>query len=287
MAHGTQGVPAAGTLLLSASIRCTRRAIWLGDGCRMWGGVTGAHLDHAAGDAHRVAASPVAGGVDPQPLAAVALDDVGRALRGTLGIGIQRHARPVTAVEDHLDGMLLDVIDQHPAGGDGRVGQGVQNQPRALALVLQMRGVHQDQLIEPAGEVDLLFKDGQFVAAVFVQADLADSEHVRLVEERGDQLHDFPCERGVFRLLGVDAEPTVVGDAELGRPLRFDLGQLAEVIVKPVGAGAIEPGPESRLGHRDAAGLGHALVVVGGAADHVNVRIDVGHGKRGAGYQVR
>ena len=84
--------------------------------------------------------------------------------------------------------------------------------------------------------------------------------------------------RDVLGLLGVDAQPGVVADAELGGPFRLDLGEVAEVIAKALGRAAVEAGPEGRLAHRHAAALGHALVVVGDAGDHVDVRVDVvGH----------
>ncbi len=65
-------------------------------------------------------------------------------------------------------------------------------------------------------------------------------------------------------------------DAEQGRPLRLDLGEMAEVVTKSFGAAAIEARPERRFGDGDAAGVRHALVVVGDAGDHVDVGVDVG-----------
>src|SRR5581483_8995009 len=60
---------------------------------------------------------------------------------------------------------------------------------------------------------------------------------------------------------------------------RLELGQVAEVVVEPGGAAAVEPGPEGRLADRGTLGVGHALVVVGGPGDHVDVRVDVLHGR--------
>ena len=115
---------------------------------------------------------------------------------------------------------------------------------------------------------------------VLVEADLADAEHVGLVEELGDDGDDFARQLDVLGFLGVDAQPGVMADAELGGPLRLDLGEMAEVIAKALGGAAIEPGPEGRLADGDAAALGHAMVVVGDAGDHVDVRVDVGgHGR--------
>src|SRR5205823_4729101 len=79
-----------------------------------------AELEDALGHGDRVAVAPVAGGVDPQPVApapgcAVDLDDVRRPLRCHLAVGVERHARPETRVECQLHRVLLDVVDQHPA----------------------------------------------------------------------------------------------------------------------------------------------------------------------------
>src|SRR6516164_2546702 len=70
-------------------------------------------------------------------------------------------------------------------------------------------------------------------------------------------------------------------DAKLGRPLGLDLGQMSEVVAKPLRTPPVKPRPKRRLRHRHTAALGHALVVVGNAGDHVNVGVDVeGHRDR-------
>ena len=46
-----------------------------------------------------------------------------------------------------------------------------------------------------------------FVARVLVQADLADSEHIRPVQETGDDLQHIVRQRQVLGFLGIDAEP--------------------------------------------------------------------------------
>jgi hypothetical protein len=115
------------------------------------------------------------------------------------------------------------------------------------------------------------------VRRVLVQPDLADAEHPRLAQELGDHGDHLAGQLHVLRFLGVDAQPRVVPDVELGRPFRLHLGQVAEVVVEPGGGAAVEPGPERRLGDGHAPGVRHPGVVVGGAGDHVNVRVDVAH----------
>src|SRR5262249_21006580 len=69
----------------------------------------------------------------------------------------------------------------------------------------------------------------------------------------------------------------IMANAELGRALGFDLGEVPEVIAKALRRAAIEPSPERRLRDGGAAGVGHALIVVRDARDHVNMRVDVVH----------
>ena len=83
----------------------------------------------------------------------------------------------------------------------------VDDHPRALVLVLQVRRVDEDQLVRLRRQVEVLLKDGRLVGGVLVQPDLADAEHVRLLEELGDQRDDFARERDVLGFLGVDAQP--------------------------------------------------------------------------------
>src|SRR6266566_4567320 len=66
-----------------------------------------------------------------------------------------------------------------------------------------------------------------------------------------------------------------MADAELGGSFRLHLDEVAEIIAKSFRRTAVEPGPKRRLAHRLTAALGHALVVVGDAGDHVDVRVDV------------
>ena len=85
------------------------------------------------------------------------------------------------------------------------------------------------------------------LARVLVEADLADAEHVGLLQILGNQGDDFARQLDVLRFLGVDAQPGIMADAEQGGPFRLDLGEMAEVIAEPLGGAAIEPRPEGRL----------------------------------------
>src|SRR6266540_1926930 len=67
-------------------------------------------------------------------------------------------------------------------------------------------------------------------------------------------------------------------DVELRGALRLELGEVAEVVVEALCTAAVETRPERRFGDRGALGVGHALVVVRGPRDHVDVRVDVLHG---------
>ena len=235
------------------------------------------HFNVALRHRQRVARPPVAGGVDPDPLPPVTLDDVHGPLGSALAVGVERHPGPEAGIEHGLDRMLFDVVDQHPARIDRGIPQGSENQAGALELVFKMGRMDQDQLIVATGDLDLLLENHELVARILVQPDLSDAEHIRAVEKLGDQRHHLPSKAGVLRLFGVDAEPAIVRDSIAGSPLRLGIGQLAEVVEESSRRGTVEPGPEGRLRHRDAARLGHPRVVVRRPADHVDVRVDIGH----------
>ena len=118
-------------------------------------------------------------------------------------------------------------------------------------------------------------EDLELVARVLVEADLADPEHALAREELRDELDDLAREDRVLRLLRIDAEPGVVADAVLRRPLRLEVGELAEVVVEALRTRAVVPRPERRLRDRHAPRQRHALVVVGRAAHHVDMGVDV------------
>src|SRR5439155_20357448 len=100
--------------------------------------------------------------------------------------------------------------------------------------------------------VHVFLEDGRLVAGILVEADLADAKDVRPVEKLGDEGDDFAGEGDVLRLLGVDAQPGVMADAELRSPLRFELGEMAEVVAEALRRAAVEPGPKRRLRPRHA-----------------------------------
>jgi len=123
----------------------------------------------------------------------------------------------------------------------------------------------------------VFLEDDRLIAGVLVQTDFANAQDVGPIEELRNEGDDLARQADVLGLLGVDAQPGVVLDAELGGAFGLELGQMAEVVAEPFGGAAIETGPERRLANGDAAALSHALIVVGHARDHVDVRVDVVH----------
>jgi hypothetical protein len=140
-----------------------------------------------------------------------------------------------------------------------------------------MGGVDEDGLIVFLGEFEVFLEDHELVFGVFVETNFADAEDGGFVDELGDEGHDFAGEDGVFGFLGVDAEPAEVLDAEFGGAGGFVFGQLAIVVKKPLGRGAVEAGPEGGFAKGLATDLGDGLVVGSGATDHVGVGLDVFH----------
>ena len=121
--------------------------------------------------------------------------------------------------------MLFHVVDQHFARRDAAVVlQNVDDQARALQLVLEMRRMHQDQLFPARGQINMLLQDRDFVAAVFVQANLADAENVWAIEKFRDHRQHLVGQLHVFGFFGIDAKPGKMRQTEPRRPLRFVLG---------------------------------------------------------------
>ena len=59
----------------------------------------------------------------------------------------------------------------------------------------------------------------------------------------------------------------------------FCFGQLAKVVAEPIDTATVVARPESRLAHRHASHPRQRRVVVGGPRHHVNMGVDVVHGK--------
>ncbi len=143
------------------------------------------HLHGEARHGNRIARAPVAGAGDADAIRTVLLDDVDRALRRDLRLRIERQPGPEAVLEDRLDRVLLGVIDSTRSGSSSRIApQHVDRDPRALVLVLEVRRVDQDQLAVRGGQLDLLGVGRDLVAGDAVQADLADAEDRRAIEER-------------------------------------------------------------------------------------------------------
>jgi hypothetical protein len=238
------------------------------------------HLEDEFGHGQGVAVAPVASRVDHDPLGPIELDHVGGAGGRAFGGGVEGHADPVPGFERGSDGVLLDVVDADVIGDDPPVApEHVEDHPGPLVLVGQVGGMHQDQLAMLRRQVDVFEEDGRLVLRVLVQADLADPQDAGVIEELGDHLDDLARQPDVLGLLRVDAEPGMMRDLVEPRAVPLELDELAEVVAEPLGPRTVEPRPERRLAHQDAAGQGHPLVVVRGPRDHVDVRVDVIHNR--------
>ena len=236
------------------------------------------HFDGGVGDGQRFAHTPIAGAVHPDAFASIIFQHIDGAGRGAFGFGIEGHAGPESGVEDHADGVFFDMVDDAAFGFDAGVGaESIEDEAGAFEFVFEVRSVDKDKLVVFGGEVDVLFEDFKFVAAVFVQADFADAKDGRFVEELGDDVDDFLREFCVFGFFGVDAKPGEVRQAELGRAFGFVFGQLAEVIVKAINGTAVEAGPKGWFANCGATSGDHVEVIVSDPADHVAMRFDVTH----------
>ena len=146
---------------------------------------------------------PVARAIQPKPLRrGRGFEDIDGARRGAFRFRVKRDARPESGLQHQADGVLLHVIDNDPRRIHSRVpAQQIDDQPRALPFVLEMRRMHEDQLPMPHRQLDVLLQDAHLVSRVFVQPDLADPEHVRAREKLRDHGQDLARQTQVFRLL--------------------------------------------------------------------------------------
>ena len=171
------------------------------------------------------------------------------------------------------------MIDDDTFGPDTLVSlDGVQDQASPFEFVLEVGRMHQNQLLVPRCKIYVHFQDFQFIAGIFVQANLADAQDIPSLQELGNDRNDFFRELYIFGFFGIDAQPRKMRKAELCRPLWLMLGQLTKIIMKSIDGTAIESRPKRGLAHRLAACGGDFDVVIRDAADHVGVRFDVSHG---------
>ena len=249
-------------------------------------------FEHGAVGLEGVGDAPVGGGVDAELVVAVDFDHVDGALWGAFGDGVDGHSGPVAGVFDEFDGVFFDVVDEDAGGieGGAEVVEHVEDHAGAFEFVFEVWGVDEDEVVFAGGacvaggfgfegvdgELDVLLEDFGFVGGVFVEADFADAEDGGAGEEFGDFGEDFAGLAEVFGFLGVEADPGVVLDGELGGAFGFGFGELAEV-VEEAGGGAVVAGPEGGFGDGADAGEGHGFVVGGGAGDHVAVGVDEEH----------
>ena len=72
--------------------------------------------------------------------------------------------------------MFFDVVDDDLFRADAAVvTEGVEDESGAFEFVFEVRGVDEDELVVIGGELDVFFEDEELVAAVFIEADFANS----------------------------------------------------------------------------------------------------------------
>lgn len=148
------------------------------------------------------------------------------------------------------------------------------------ADLVAMRGVHQHRQVELPGQFQLCGEEPIFFGGDVVIADLAHRHHAVLDQIARQNLQHFVGNRQVVGLFGIQADGAEVMDAEHAGAKAFPAEQGVEVVDETADAGARLALPECRFDDTGDAGGGHVLVVVGGAADHVDMRIEVlGHGE--------
>ena len=146
------------------------------------------------------------------------------------------------------------------------------------ALLVAMRRVDHHRQVEFLGELQLRAEIFVLQRRLLVIADLADRHDALLQREARQDLHDAFRQLLVVGFLRVQADRAVMADAELAGAKALEADDVGEVVDIGADIGARLAEPEGRLDQRHDAGGGHRLVIVGGARDHVGVRIDEHHG---------
>jgi hypothetical protein len=146
---------------------------------------------------------------------------------------------------------------------------------------ITQRRVDHDRQLEFLGELDLRPQVFVFRRGLLVIAELAHGDDAVLQRETRQDFHHGFGQRLVVGLLRVEPDRAIVADAELAGAETLEARDQGQVVAIGLGAGARLTEPEGRLDHGDDAGAGHGLVIVGGARDHMGVRVD----DHGAGAQ--
>ena len=109
---------------------------------------------------------------------------------------------------------------------------------------------------------------------LLVVAEFAHGDDALLGQEARQHVDHRLGQRLVVGFLRIETDRAVVADAELAGAKPLEARDHGEIIDEAADIGARLAEPERGLDHRDHAGPGHRLVVVGGARDHVGVRVD-------------
>ena len=125
--------------------------------------------------------------------------------------------RPAAAREDQRQCLLVVVVDEDTLFGKARLAH---ERDRALgaALLVAMRGVHENRQRVCARELELPGEDVVLRRRLIVEAYLADRNDALLLEPARQQREDAVDERRIVRLLRVQRQRAEVADAELRRP---------------------------------------------------------------------
>lgn len=147
--------------------------------------------------------------------------------------------------------------------GEGGLPDDVEGAAQA-SLLVAVRGVDERGELVVGGELQLGGEGGVLGGGHRVVADLAHGHDLVLDEIAGQFVEDGDA-AGVVRLLGVEGERAVVGDAVLGGAEGFPAEKGVEVVEEGGDRGAGLAEPEGGLDEGADTGGVHGLVVVGGS----------------------
>ncbi len=188
-------------------------------------------------------------------------------------------AAPAVAVQHQGQGQFVEVVDDHQMLGDPDLANDGERAFGATYLVA-VRGVHQYRQIELLGQLQLGSEKTILLRGDVVVTDFTHRHHAVFHQVARQNLQHLIGHRQVIGLLGVQADGAEVMDTEHAGAKALPAQQGVEVVDEAADAGPGLALPEGRLDHPGDAGGRHVLVVVSGAADHVDMRVEVlGHGE--------
>src|ERR1051326_8433690 len=126
-------------------------------------------------------------------------------------------------------------------------------------------------------QIDMIEEGRKFVAGHSIDANFANTEHVRLVKIVRNEGQHLLRQNTIFALFRIETEPAIMLDPILCRPCGLKGGQTLKVVREDDRRHTIIASPECRFADCDATSQSHLFIIVSSSRDHVSVDIYIFH----------